>query len=44
MLNLGSLTWWRFLVWMVLGLIVYFFYGYRHSRLATGERQPAGRR
>ena len=45
MLNLGSLTWWRFLVWMALGLIVYFFYGYRHSRLATGEQvRPASRR
>jgi basic amino acid/polyamine antiporter, APA family len=39
MLNLGSLTWWRFLVWMVLGFVVYFLYGYRHSRLAR-ERAP----
>jgi APA family basic amino acid/polyamine antiporter len=45
MLNLGSLTWWRFLVWMAIGLVVYFFYGYRHSRLATGERErPVSRR
>jgi basic amino acid/polyamine antiporter, APA family len=40
MLNLGSLTWWRFLVWMALGLVVYFFYGYRRSRLA-GQRRVA---
>lgn len=31
MLNLTGLTWVRFLVWMALGLLVYFFYGRRHS-------------
>jgi basic amino acid/polyamine antiporter, APA family len=46
MLNLGTLTWWRFLVWMVLGFVVYFLYGNRRSRLARGESQerPAARR
>jgi APA family basic amino acid/polyamine antiporter len=45
MLNLGTLTWWRFLVWMVLGFAVYFLYGYRHSRQARADRErPAARR
>jgi APA family basic amino acid/polyamine antiporter len=33
MLNLTAFTWLRFLGWMVLGLVVYFAYGARKSRL-----------
>ncbi|GAB2454828.1 amino acid permease [Nocardioides hungaricus] len=33
MLNLTGETWERFLIWMALGLVVYFLYGRRHSRL-----------
>ncbi|MFB7861670.1 amino acid permease [Streptomyces sp. NPDC056069] len=33
MLNLPGETWFRFAVWMVIGLVVYFLYGRGHSRL-----------
>lgn len=35
MLNLPGATWIRFLVWMAIGLVVYFAYGARKSRLVT---------
>ncbi|MFP5069606.1 amino acid permease [Pseudonocardia nantongensis] len=31
-------TWIRFVLWMILGLVVYLAYGRRRSRLATGEK------
>ncbi|NEG69673.1 amino acid permease [Bifidobacterium choloepi] len=37
MLNLSVLTWIRFVVWLVVGIVFYFAYGYQHSRLGTGE-------
>jgi APA family basic amino acid/polyamine antiporter len=33
MLSLGKATWIRLLVWTALGVLVYVFYGYRHSRV-----------
>jgi APA family basic amino acid/polyamine antiporter len=26
-------SWWRFIGWLVVGMVIYFLYGYRHSRL-----------
>jgi APA family basic amino acid/polyamine antiporter len=38
-------SWIRFFLWLVVGLGVYFSYGYRHSRLAeTAGRESAGSR
>ena len=39
MLNLTTLTWARFAVWLVIGVVVYFAYGRRHSRV--GREQAA---
>ena len=34
MLGLPWITWLRFALWLLVGMIVYFFYGFRRSRLA----------
>ena len=34
MTELGITNWIRFLLWLLAGLIIYFFYSYRHSNLA----------
>jgi basic amino acid/polyamine antiporter, APA family len=39
MLGLPRATWERLVIWMVVGVVLYFAYGYRHSRLRAGERQ-----
>lgn len=37
MLHLAAFTWWRFFVWTLLGLVVYFSYGIRHSLLRSAN-------
>ena len=38
MLSLGKATWIRLLVWTVIGILVYVFYGYRHSRVRAAMK------
>jgi APA family basic amino acid/polyamine antiporter len=33
MFELPLVTWWRFIIWLAIGLVVYFMYGFKHSRL-----------
>ncbi|KAM4046566.1 high affinity cationic amino acid transporter 1 [Anomaloglossus baeobatrachus] len=37
MMQLGGGTWVRFAIWMVIGLLIYFFYGMWHSNEAIGS-------
>jgi APA family basic amino acid/polyamine antiporter len=41
MASLPAATWWRLIIWMVIGIILYFFYGYSHSVLRHGPRRGA---
>ena len=40
MVRLPLSTWIRFVAWLVLGLIIYCTYSYRHSKLATRDAAP----
>ncbi len=43
MTELGITNWIRFLLWLLAGLIIYFFYSYRHSNLHRREEgKPVG--
>ena len=36
--HLTTVTWLRFSIWLVIGLVIYGVYGYRHSRLNANRR------
>ena len=40
MLSLGRATWIRLVVWLAIGLCIYFAYGRKHSRVQRGEYAP----
>jgi len=44
MLSLPLETWGRFVVWLVIGLCIYFLYGLRHSKLRRGLDAGINRR
>jgi APA family basic amino acid/polyamine antiporter len=37
MKDLPGTTWIRFIVWLVVGMLIYVFYGYRNSKLRTRD-------
>ena len=37
MIGLPRATWERLILWMIIGIAVYFAYGYRHSRLRMAQ-------
>lgn len=43
MFHLPMLTWVSFVIWMIIGLIVYFAYSKKHSRLAAEPQLPQSR-
>ncbi|HEV2846250.1 MAG TPA: amino acid permease [Thermoanaerobaculia bacterium] len=41
MVYLPPSSWWRFIGWLVLGMAVYFYYGYTHSTVGKESGRPA---
>jgi basic amino acid/polyamine antiporter, APA family len=42
MVSLGAATWWRLVIWTVLGVMIYVFYGHHHSKVRTEEIGSVG--
>jgi APA family basic amino acid/polyamine antiporter len=40
MINLPAITWWRFLIWTIAGVVLYFMYGMWHSVLRKQDLTP----
>jgi basic amino acid/polyamine antiporter, APA family len=42
MCGLPAISWWRFGVWMAIGLVLYFIYGMRHTKYTEGDSSSVG--
>jgi len=42
MVSLGAATWWRLLIWTVIGALIYLLYGWRHSRVRAENGAVGG--
>ncbi len=40
MISLPWITWFRFIIWMIIGIVIYFVYGYSHSKLHQNPATP----
>jgi APA family basic amino acid/polyamine antiporter len=40
MIHLPPASWWRFIGWLVLGMSVYFSFGYNHSAIGRAAGRP----
>jgi APA family basic amino acid/polyamine antiporter len=41
MYSLGTATWWRLAIWTAIGILVYVFYGYKHSKVGSAAAAAA---
>ena len=41
MAGLPIITWYRFLIWLVIGLFIYFFYSRHRSEFASKNQNPS---
>jgi APA family basic amino acid/polyamine antiporter len=41
MYKLGWINWARLIIWLIIGLVIYFTYGIHHSKLRQGATKPA---
>ena len=44
MYKLGWINWARLIIWLIIGLVIYFSYGRYHSRLQQQTPEPVGKR
>ncbi|MCD8540296.1 MAG: hypothetical protein LRY55_11405 [Leadbetterella sp.] len=38
MAELGASNWTMFIIWLIIGMVIYFTYGFKHSKLRKGKK------